>query len=120
MLPLWEVAVAGAGGGLVNGLLAEAHVLWFPEIIVEERPGAGRRRGLRLGFVGNILVGTATAFLSYLVSDKLTDTQQLATAFAAAIGGASVQTNIRQRLEIGVLDSKVSVLENATRKATRR
>jgi hypothetical protein len=57
----WVITLVGLGGGVVNSLLLEENRLILPAVRTE----AGRRK-LDLGFLSNIALGIAAAFLPYL------------------------------------------------------
>jgi hypothetical protein len=71
--PWWAIALTGAGGGIINALLSEAHILWLPGFFKHEINGWG----LRTGFLANAAIGIASGFLAYLLGDKITRPSKL-------------------------------------------
>jgi hypothetical protein len=103
----WAIALVGLGGGVANSLLLEENSLILPAIRTE----AGRRK-LDLGFLSNIALGVAAAFLPYLFGiSKLSHHQQLGVSLVAAIGGASFINTFIQRNQTKLVAARVEALE---------
>jgi hypothetical protein len=95
----------------VNSLLLEENSLILPAIRTE----AGRRK-LDLGFLSNLALGVAAAFLPYLFGiSKLSDHQQLGVSLVAAIGGASFINTFIQRNQTRLVVAQVEALQRALR-----
>lgn len=60
MISSWYVLLVGLGGGVVNSLLVERNRLVVPALRKEDD-----RLLLDLGFISNIALGVAAAFLPY-------------------------------------------------------
>jgi hypothetical protein len=107
----WAIALVGLGGGVANSLLLEENSLILPAIRTE----AGRRK-LDLGFLSNIALGVAAAFLPYLFGiSKLSHHQQLGVSLVAAIGGASFINTFIQRNQTRLVAAQVETLKQALR-----
>ena len=105
------IALVGLGGGVANSLLLEENSLILPAIRTE----AGRRK-LDLGFLSNIVLGVAAAFLPYLFGiSKLSHHQQLGMSLVAAIGGASFINTFIQRNQTRLVATRVEALERTLR-----
>jgi hypothetical protein len=79
------------------------------------------RRSIELGFVSNLLLGVADAFLPSLLGvSKLTQQQQLGVAFVAAIGAASFINTFIQKNQTEILVAQARALELALDNAPRR
>jgi hypothetical protein len=72
MISPWYVLLAGIGGGIVNSLLVERNRLILPSL---------RRDGgvlhLDLGFLSNVAIGVAAAFLPYLFGIEISCTRSV-------------------------------------------
>ena len=107
----WAVALVGLGGGVANSLLLEENSLILPAIRTE-----ADRRKLDLGFLSNIALGIAAAFLPYLFGiSKLSHHQQLGVSLVAAIGGASFINTFIQRNQTRLVAAQVEELQRALR-----
>ena len=111
MVAWWAITLVGLGGGVVNSLLLEENSLILPAIRTE----AGRRK-LDLGFLSNVALGVAAAFLPYLFGiSKLSHHQQLGVSLVAAIGGASFINTFIQRNQTRLVAVQVEALQRALR-----
>jgi uncharacterized membrane protein YeaQ/YmgE (transglycosylase-associated protein family) len=103
----WAIALVGLGGGVANSLLLEENSLILPAIRLE----AGRRK-LDLGFLSNVALGIAAAFLPYLFGiSKLSHHQQLGVSLVAAIGGASFINTFIQRNQTRLIAAQSEALD---------
>ena len=113
MISSWYVLLAGLGGGIVNSLLLERNRLIMPALQREDG-----RLLLDLGFVSNIALGVAAAFLPYLFGvAKLTHDQQLGVSLVAAIGGASFMSGLVQSRLTTVRAAQADAFERIMRVA---
>jgi uncharacterized membrane protein YeaQ/YmgE (transglycosylase-associated protein family) len=107
----WAIALVGLGGGVANSLLLEENSLILPAIRTE----AGRRR-LDLGFLSNVALGVAAAFLPYLFGvSKLSHHQQLGMSLVAAIGGASFINTFIQRNQTRLVVAQLDAVQRMLR-----
>src|SRR5690348_13173378 len=107
----WAIALVGLGGGVTNSLLLEENSLILPAIRTE----AGRRR-LDLGFLSNVALGIAAAFLPYLFGiSKLSHHQQLGVSLVAAIGGASFINTFIQRNQTRLVVAQLDAVQRMLR-----
>jgi hypothetical protein len=111
----WVIALVGLGGGVVNSLLLEGNSLIIPALRAEN----GKKR-LDLGFLSNIALGIAAAFLPYLFGiSKLSHHQQLGVSLVAAIGGGSFINTFIQRKQTNLAAAQAEAFEKALREALR-
>jgi hypothetical protein len=116
----WYVFITGIGGGVVNSLLVERSSLVVPSL----RREGGILRG-EFGFVSNIALGIAAAFLPYLFGiEKLTHHQQIGVSLLGAIGGASFIGNFVQADRAAYREAQADLFErtllDTLRSAARR
>jgi hypothetical protein len=87
------ILAAGAGGGLVNSLLTHNGFV-LPEIV-----DLGGAKTVRPGFLGNLLIGSVAALISWglnlkgLVSVGELEVQQLVGALLVGVAGSRWLTN---------------------------
>lgn len=116
----WYVFITGIGGGVVNSLLVERSSLVVPSL---RREGGILR--VEFGFVSNIALGIAAAFLPYLFGiEKLTHHQQIGVSLLGAIGGASFIGNFVQADRAAYREAQADLFErtllDTLRSAARR
>lgn len=113
MISSWYVLLAGLGGGIVNSLLLERNRLIMPALRREND-----RFLLDLGFLSNIALGVAAAFLPYLFGiDKLSHLQQIGVSLLGAIGGASFIGNFVYAERAASRSAQAAILRDALRAA---
>jgi hypothetical protein len=120
MISPWYILLAGVGGGIVNSLLVERSSLVVPSL---RREGGDVR--IDFGFVSNIALGIAAAFLPYLFGiEKLTHHQQIGVSLLGAIGGASFIGNFIQADRAAYREAQADLFErtllDTLRSAARR
>jgi hypothetical protein len=113
MISPWYVLLAGIGGGIVNSLLVERNTLILPSL---RRDGGTIQ--VDLGFLSNVALGVAAAFLPYLFGiDKLNHHQQIGLSLLGAIGGASFIANFVYAQRAASRSAQAAAMRDALRAA---
>jgi len=103
------IALVGVGGGIVNALLLESNTLLLPKFVM--RNG---HSGIHLGFLSNVAIGVAGAFLTYLLgSASLSTGQQVGLALVGSIGGSSFVSSFVQRQQVDLLNARAQGFREA-------
>lgn len=108
---MWLAILLGALGGVANSLLLE------DGFVMPHRDKKENAIVLRLGFIGNIILGGIAGLAVYFLAGKDLDPyRQSGLALIGGVGGGNVLTSFLQKQDLTVLKSRYGALETTIEK----